>query len=167
MEPKSDFTVYCSEVMSSRGKRKTASPQQCAMELWRPLPSTQHQCNKFRKSLIKIIILFIIMTSCTVSLTLTLCGSVMIRGGAFFLSGHMTQTKGVNVQIFIWRAEKLDCFFKSGLVMSDSSSQLQASHLCQLMSSRNLTSVKLDADTHETPEVVHVRLHSKLLYHVF
>lgn len=81
MEPKSDFTVYCSEVTSSRGKRKTASPQQCAMELWRPLLSTQHQCNKFRKPLIKIIILFIIMTSCTVSLTLTLCGSVMMGGG--------------------------------------------------------------------------------------
>lgn len=167
MEPKSDFTVYCSEVTSSRGKRKTASPQQCAMELWRPLLSTQHQCNKFRKPLIKIIILFIIMTSCTVSLTLTLCGSVMMGGGvSFFISGHMTQTQSVNLQIFIWRAGKLDCSFKSGLVMSDSSSQLQASHLCQLMSSRNLTSVKLDADAHETPEVAHVRLHSKLLYHV-
>lgn len=166
MEPKSDFTVYCSEVTSSRGKRKTASPQQCAMELWRPLLSTQHQCNKFRKPLIKILILFIIMTSCTVSLTLTFVWVSYDGGGSFFISGHMTQTQSVNLQIFIWRAGKLDCSFKSGLVMSDSSSQLQASHLCQLMSSRNLTSVKLDADAHETPEVAHVRLHSKLLYHV-
>lgn len=166
MEPKSDFTVYCSEVTSSRGKRKTASPQQCAMELWRPLLSTQHQCNKFRKPLIKIIILFIIMTSCTVSLTLTLCGSVMMGGGVILYQRSHDSNPKCEPSDFYLKSGKLDCSFKSGLVMSDSSSQLQASHLCQLMSSRNLTSVKLDADAHETPEVAHVRLHSKLLYHV-